>query len=652
MPDRAPTVYTATADFTAQAHVTPAGYTARYDASMNDPETFWGVEGRRIDWIKPYTRVKNTSFKLGEVSIKWYEDGTTNVSANCIDRHMVTRANQTAIIWEPDDPKTPSRHITYAELLEKTCRLANVLKAHGVEKGDRVVLYMPMIPEAAFAMLACTRIGAIHSIVFGGFSPDALSNRINDSEAKVVITADFGPRAGKRTPLKANADQALLHCKDNVQCLVVKHTGDETHWTTGRDFDLLAEMAEASPYCPYAEMGAEDPLFILYTSGSTGKPKGVVHTTGGYLVYAAMTHEMTFDYHDGDVFWCTADVGWVTGHSYIVYGPLANGATTLMFEGVPTFPDAGRFWEVIAKHKVTQFYTAPTAIRSLMALGTEWVEKHDLSSLRLLGSVGEPINPEAWNWYFKNIGKGNCPVVDTFWQTETGGHIITPLPGAVPQKPGSATKPFFGIKPEVLDPANGHVLPETATEGVLCIADSWPGQMRTLWGDHKRFEEAYFAQYPGYYFTGDGCRRDADGYYWITGRVDDVLNVSGHRLGTAEVESALVAHPKVAESAVVGYPHDIKGQGIYAYVTLMKGIEPSEELRKDLVKWVRTEIGPIATPDLIQWAPGLPKTRSGKIMRRILRKIAENDFAALGDTSTLADPAVVDDLIENRMNRA
>ena len=652
MPDRAPTVYTATADFTNHAHVTPAGYATRYEASMTDPETFWGVEGRRIDWIKPYTRVKNTSFTLGEVSIKWYEDGTTNVSANCIDRHMVTRANQTAIIWEPDDPKTPSRHITYAELLEQTSRLANVLKAHGVAKGDRVVLYMPMIPEAAYAMLACTRIGAIHSIVFGGFSPDALANRINDSEAKVVITTDFGRRAGKKVPLKANADQALRHCKDNVQCLVVKHTGDETHWTEGRDFDLKAEMADASPYCPYAEMGAEDPLFILYTSGSTGKPKGVVHTTGGYLVYAAMTHEMTFDYHDGDIFWCTADVGWVTGHSYIVYGPLANGATTLMFEGVPTFPDAGRFWEVIAKHKVTQFYTAPTAIRSLMAMGTSFVEKHDLSSLRLLGSVGEPINPEAWNWYFRNIGKGKCPVVDTFWQTETGGHIITPLPGAVPQKPGSATKPFFGVKPAVLDPANGHLLSEKATEGVLCIADSWPGQMRTLWRDHKRFEEAYFTQYPGYYFTGDGCRRDEDGYYWITGRVDDVLNVSGHRMGTAEVESALVAHPKVAESAVVGYPHDIKGQGIYAYVTLMKGIEPSEDLRKELVKWVRNEIGPIASPDLIQWAPELPKTRSGKIMRRILRKIAENDFAALGDTSTLADPAVVDDLIENRMNRA
>jgi len=651
MDDRAPALYTATADFVAKANVTPAGYVARYADSMADPDTFWAAEGRRIDWIKPFTKVKNATFKLGEVSIKWYEDGTTNVSANCIDRHMGKRANQTAIIWEPDDPKTPARHISYGELLEQTSRLANVLKSHGVTKGDRVVLYMPMIPEAAFAMLACARIGAIHSVVFGGFSPDALANRINDSEAKVVITADYSPRAGKKTPLKSNTDQALLHCKDSVKCLVVKHTGDETHWTEGRDFDLKAEMAQAAPYCPYTEMGAEDPLFILYTSGSTGKPKGVVHTTAGYLVYAAMTHEMTFDYKDGDVFWCTADVGWVTGHSYIVYGPLANGATTVMFEGVPTFPDAGRFWEVIAKHKVTQFYTAPTAIRSLMAMGTDLIEKHDLSSLRLLGSVGEPINPEAWNWYFTNIGKGKCPIVDTFWQTKTGGHIITPLPGAIAQKPGSATKPFFGVRPEVLDAGTGKVQTATETDGVLCIADSWPGQMRTLWGDHKRFEEAYFAQYPGYYFTGDGCRRDADGYYWITGRVDDVLNVSGHRLGTAEVESALVAHPKVAESAVVGYPHDIKGQGIYAYVTLMRGIEPSEDLRKELVKWVRTEIGPIATPDLIQWAPGLPKTRSGKIMRRILRKIAENDFAAMGDTSTLADPAVVDDLIANRMNK-
>ncbi|KAF0115988.1 MAG: acetyl-CoA synthetase [Rhodobacteraceae bacterium] len=644
-------IYPASDDFVAKAHVDAEAYAARYAASVNDPEGFWGEEGLRLDWIKPYTRVKNTSFAPGNISIKWFEDGVLNVSANCIDRHMLTRANQTAIIWEPDDPKEPAQHITYAQLLEQTCRLANVLKAHGVTKGDRVVLYMPMIPEAAYAMLACTRIGAIHSIVFGGFSPDALANRVNDSEAKVIITADWAPRGGKKTGLKDNTDRAMLHVSDRVKVLVVKRTGDQTSWVEGRDFDLTAEMAAAKPYCPYVEVGAEDPMFILYTSGSTGKPKGVVHTTGGYLVYAAMTHQVTFDYHDGDVFWCTADVGWVTGHSYIVYGPLANGATTLMFEGVPTFPDAGRFWEVCAKHKVSQFYTAPTAIRSLMGLGPEWVEKHDLSSLKLLGSVGEPINPEAWSWYNTHVGKGKCPIVDTFWQTETGGHIITPIPGAIPQKPGSATKPFFGVKPEVLDPATAKVQTEMATEGVLCITDSWPGQMRTLWRDHARFEEAYFSQYKGYYFTGDGCRRDADGYYWITGRVDDVINVSGHRMGTAEVESALVAHEAVAEAAVVGYPHDIKGQGIYAYVTLMKGIEPTEDLRKKLEAWVRTEIGPIAKPDLIQWAPGLPKTRSGKIMRRILRKIAENDFGALGDTSTLADPAVVDDLIANRMNK-
>jgi acetyl-CoA synthetase len=644
-------IYTASQDFSASAHVDAAGYDRLYAESVKDPDSFWAREAQRIDWIKPFTKVKDTSFAPGNVSIKWFEDGTLNLSANCIDRHMITRANQTAILWEPDDPKTPARHITYTELLEQTCRLANVLKAQGVQRGDRVVLYMPMIPEAAYAMLACARIGAVHSVVFGGFSPDALANRINDSEAKVVITADFGPRGGKKTALKANTDAALLHCDDRVKCLVVKHTGDQTTWVEGRDVDLKAEMAAAKPYCAYVEMGAEDPLFILYTSGSTGKPKGVVHTTGGYLVYAAMTHQMTFDYHDGDVFWCTADVGWVTGHSYILYGPLANGATTVMFEGVPTYPDAGRFWEVIAKHKVNQFYTAPTAIRSLMGLGAEWVEKHDLSSLKLLGTVGEPINPEAWNWYHTHVGKGLVPVVDTFWQTETGGHIITPLPGAIPQKPGSATKPFFGVKCVVLDPATGAEQTAIETEGVLCITDSWPGQMRTLWGDHQRFEEAYFSQYKGMYFTGDGCRRDADGYYWITGRVDDVLNVSGHRMGTAEIESALVAHADVAEAAVVGFPHDIKGQGIYAYVTLMKGIEPSDDLRKDLIKWVRTEIGPIASPDLIQWAPGLPKTRSGKIMRRILRKIAENDFGALGDTSTLADPAVVDDLVANRMNR-
>jgi acetyl-CoA synthetase len=633
-----------------KAHVTAADYAARYKTSLADPDAFWGAEGRRIDWIRPYTRVKNTNFEFGKVDIRWYEDGTLNVSANCVDRHMAARANQTAIIWEPDDPATPARHITYAEVLDGVCRIANVLKAHGVGKGDRVILYLPMIPEAAFAMLACTRIGAIHSVVFGGFSADALANRINDSEAKVVITADWAPRGGKKTGLKDNTDKALLHCSDRVKCLVIKHTGDQTSWVDGRDVDLTAEMAAAAPYCAYAEMAAEDPLFILYTSGSTGKPKGVVHTTGGYLVYAAMTHQLTFDYRDGDIYWCTADVGWVTGHSYIVYGPLANGATTLMFEGVPTWPDAGRFWEVCAKHKVNQFYTAPTAIRALMGQGPEWVEKHDLSSLRVLGTVGEPINPEAWLWYDRQVGKGRCPIVDTWWQTETGGHLITPLPGATPTKPGSATLPFFGVKPEILDAATGAVKEGNDVEGVLAIADSWPGQMRTVWGDHQRFQETYFQQYKGYYFTGDGCRRDEDGYYWITGRVDDVINVSGHRMGTAEVESALVAHADVAEAAVVGYPHPIKGQGIYAYVTLMNGVEPSEALRKDLVKWVRQEIGPIASPDLIQWAPGLPKTRSGKIMRRILRKIAENDFGALGDTSTLADPTVVENLVANRMN--
>ncbi|MCE6967022.1 acetate--CoA ligase, partial [Cereibacter sphaeroides] len=648
---QAQAVYTASSDFIAQAHVDASGYERMYAASVSDPEAFWGEQGKRLDWIRPYTKVKETSFKPGEVSIKWFHDGTLNVAWNCIDRHLATRASQTAIIWEPDDPNQPAQHISYQELHDNVCRMANVLVSQGVRKGDRVVMYLPMIPEAAYAMLACARIGAIHSVVFAGFSPDALANRINDCQAKVVITADTAPRGGRRTPLKSNTDAALLHCSDRVRCLVVKHTGDQTHWTEGRDVDVKAMMAQASPDCPIEEVNAEDPLFILYTSGSTGKPKGVVHTSGGYLTYAAMTHQLTFDYHDGDVFWCTADVGWVTGHSYIVYGPLANGGTTVMFEGVPTYPDAGRFWAVCEKHKVNQFYTAPTAIRSLMGLGPEWVDKYDLSSLKLLGSVGEPINPEAWSWYNTHVGKGRCPIVDTFWQTETGGHMITPLPGAIPVKPGAASKPFFGVKPVVLDPTDGHELTEMATEGVLCIADSWPGQMRTLWGDHERFEEAYFSQYKGYYFTGDGCRRDADGYYWVTGRVDDVINVSGHRMGTAEVESALVAHAQVAEAAVVGYPHDIKGQGIYAYVTLMNGVEPSEELRKDLVKWVRTEIGPIASPDIIQWAPGLPKTRSGKIMRRILRKIAENDFGSLGDTTTLADPSVVDDLIANRKNR-
>ncbi|ARJ70241.1 acetate--CoA ligase [Paracoccus contaminans] len=635
----------------AKAHVSPEDYRARYAESVKDPETFWGREGRRLDWVQPYTRVKNTDFTLGKVSIRWFEDGVLNACVNCVDRHLPARAGQTAIIWEPDDPAAPARHITYAELSDKVNRMANVLLSQGVMRGDRVVIYLPMIPEAAFAMLACARIGAIHSIVFAGFSPDALANRINDCGAKLVITADTAPRGGRKTALKSNTDAALLHCSDRVRCLVIKHTGDQTTWVQGRDVDVLALMDQVSPDCPARPMGAEDPLFILYTSGSTGRPKGVVHTTGGYLVYASMTHQCTFDYQDGDVFWCTADVGWVTGHSYIVYGPLANGATTLMFEGVPTFPDPGRFWAVCEKHKVTQFYTAPTAIRSLMGQGPEWVERHDLSSLRILGSVGEPINPEAWAWYDKHVGKGRCPIVDTFWQTETGGHMITSLPYAIETKPGAATLPFFGVSPAVLDAASGTVIEGNGVEGVLAISDSWPGQMRTLWGDHQRFEEAYFQQYPGYYFTGDGCRRDEDGYYWITGRVDDVINVSGHRMGTAEVESALVAHPKVAEAAVVGYPHDIKGQGIYAYVTVMNDVTPSEELRRELEGWVRTEIGPIAKPDLIQWAPGLPKTRSGKIMRRILRKIAENDYGSLGDTSTLAEPAVVDDLIDNRMNR-
>ncbi len=633
------------------ANITPEKYKELYAESIQDPDGFWGRAAQRLDWIEPFTKVKNTDFTLGQVSIKWFEDGVLNVSVNCIDRHLPKRANQTAIIFEPDDPNEPAQNITYAQLSEKVNRMANVLLAQGVMRGDRVVIYLPMIPEAAYAMLACARIGAIHSIVFAGFSPDALANRVNDSGAKVVITADTAPRGGRRTALKSNADAALLHCSDKVRCLVVKRTGDQTTWVQGRDVDLLAQMEEVAPDCPPRPMGAEDPLFILYTSGSTGKPKGVVHSSGGYLAYAAMTHEYTFDYKEGDVYWCTADVGWVTGHSYIVYGPLANGGTTLMFEGVPTYPDAGRFWAVCEKHKVNQFYTAPTAIRSLIGQGTEWVEKYDLSSLRVLGSVGEPINPEAWNWYDKHIGKGRCPIVDTFWQTETGGHMITSLPGAIETKPGAATLPFFGVKPAVLDAASAEVIEGNGVDGVLAIADSWPGQMRTLWGDHARFEEAYFQQYPGYYFTGDGCRRDEDGYYWITGRVDDVINVSGHRMGTAEVESALVAHAKVAEAAVVGYPHDLKGQGIYAYVTLMNGVEPSDELRKELETWVRTEIGPIAKPDLIQWAPGLPKTRSGKIMRRILRKIAENDFGALGDTSTLAEPAVVDELIENRMNR-
>ena len=643
--------YPPTAEQAERAHADATTYAKMYAHSIEDPEGFWSEQGKRIDWIKPYTKVKNTSFAPGKVDIKWFEDGTLNVSANCVDRHVETRGDQTAIIWEPDDPKDDAKHITYRELQTNVCKMANVLQGLGVGKGDRVVLYLPMIPEAAYAMLACTRIGAVHSIVFAGFSPDALGARINGCDAKVVITADHAPRGGRSTPLKSNTDAALLHCKESVKCLVVKRTGEQTTWTD-RDYDYNELVLDADDYQKPVEMRAEDPLFILYTSGSTGQPKGVVHTTGGYLVYASMTHQYTFDYHDGDIFWCTADVGWVTGHSYIVYGPLANGATTIMFEGVPTFPDAGRFWEVCAKHKVNQFYTAPTAIRALMGAGDDWVSKHDLNDLRLLGTVGEPINPEAWNWYNNVVGKGNCPIVDTFWQTETGGHMLTPLPGATTLKPGAAQQPFFGVQPVILDPQSGEEIHGNDVEGVLCIKDSWPGQMRTVWGDHERFEKTYFGDYAGYYFSGDGCKRDADGDYWVTGRVDDVINVSGHRMGTAEVESALVAHVKVAEAAVVGYPHDIKGQGIYAYVTLMNGEEPSDALRKELETWVRTEIGPIAKPDLLQWAPGLPKTRSGKIMRRILRKIAEDDFGALGDTSTLADPSVVDELINNRMNKS
>ena len=642
-------IYSPTTAFAQNAHANKSTYENMYAASITDPDAFWAEQGQRLDWMTPFTKVKNTSFEHSNVSIKWYEDGELNVSANCIDRHLATRGDQTAIIWEGDNPDE-STHITYNELHTQVCKLANVYKSLGVTKGDRVVLYMPMIPEAAYAMLACNRIGAVHSIVFGGFSPEALAARLTACGAKLVVTADQAPRGGKATPLKANVDMAL-EISGDITTLVVERTGADLPSKEGRDHSYTAAMAQASAECAPEPMNAEDPLFILYTSGSTGAPKGVVHTTGGYLVYASMTHQYTFDYHDGDVFWCTADVGWVTGHSYIVYGPLANGATTLMFEVVPTYPDAGRFWAVCEKHKVNQFYTAPTAIRALMGQGEAFVEKYDLSSIKVLGTVGEPINPEAWNWYNDVVGKGKAPIVDTWWQTETGGHLMTPLPGATDTKPGSCTLPFFGVQPVILEPTTGAELNDPEADGVLCIKDSWPGQMRTVWGDHDRFISAYFSDYKGYYFTGDGCRRDADGYYWITGRVDDVINVSGHRMGTAEVESALVAHPKVAEAAVVGYPHAIKGQGIYCYVTLMTGEEPSDALRLELRNWVRKEIGPIASPDLIQWAPGLPKTRSGKIMRRILRKVAEDDFGALGDTSTLADPSVVDELIANRMNR-
>ena len=634
-------------EFSKNALIDRPKYQEMYMRSVENPEAFWEEQARdRLLWQKEFTKVKNVSYSHPDVSIKWFEDGVLNVSENCVDRHLEKKSEEVAILWEGDEPGV-SKKITYRELYENVCRFGNVLKDRGIKKGDRVILYMPMVPEAAYAMLACARVGAIHSVVFAGFSPEALASRIIDCGAKAVITANEAPRGGKQTPLKKNVDEALDIAGDIIS-LVLRRTSAEVSMKEGRDFWLNDLMDKASTVCPPEAMNAEDPLFILYTSGSTGKPKGVLHSTAGYILYASMTHKFVFDYNDGDIYWCTADVGWVTGHSYIVYGPLANGATTLMFEGVPTYPDASRFWQICEKYKVNQFYTAPTAIRALMGLGDEFVNKNDLSSIRILGTVGEPINPEAWEWYNRVVGKSNCPIVDTWWQTETGGILITPLPGATTTKPGSATLPFFGIQPVVLDPSSGEEISDEECEGVLAIKDSWPGQMRTVFGDHGRFVSTYFNDYKGYYFTGDGCRRDKDGYYWITGRVDDVLNVSGHRMGTAEIESALVAHPKVNESAVVGFPHPIKGQGIYAYVSLMSGEKSSDELLKELQNWVRKEIGPIAKPDIIQFSPGLPKTRSGKIMRRILRKIAEDDFSNLGDTSTLAEPAVVDDLISNR----
>ena len=641
-------IYKPNSDIVKNSHVDSLKYEKMYKESITNPDKFWGIHGKRIDWIKPYTKISNVSYNKEDLHINWYEDGTLNASANCLDRHLKSKGENTAIIWEGDEPNQ-SKHITYNALYEDVCKFSNVLKKVGAKKGDLITIYMPMIPEATIAMLACTRIGAIHSVVFGGFSPDALAGRIQDCNSTIIITADEGVRGGKTIPLKSNVDEAIIKAKMCKTSIVVKRTGGNINWIEGQDVWYHEEMQQASSECIPTEMNAEDPMFILYTSGSTGKPKGVLHTTGGYMVYASMTHHYVFDYHENEIYWCTADVGWVTGHSYIVYGPLSNGATTLMFEGVPNYPDVSRFWQIVDKHKVNIFYTAPTAIRALMAAGDDPVKKTNRSSLRILGSVGEPINPEAWNWYNNIIGNGKCPIVDTWWQTETGGILITPLPGATDTKPGSATKPFFGIQPVLVDNENNEL--NGPSEGNLCINMSWPGQMRTVFGDHERFIDTYFSTFPGRYFSGDGCRRDEDGYFWITGRVDDVINVSGHRMGTAEVESALVAHPDVAEAAVVGYPHDIKGQGIYAYVTININLSPSDRLLDELKKWVRKEIGPIATPDLIQFAPGLPKTRSGKIMRRILRKIASNEHTQLGDVSTLADPNVVQNLIENRKNK-